>query len=196
MMIRGMRPRLSYANVVASIALFIALGGGAYAAIKLPAGSVGTKQIRKNAVGSAQVRDRSLLASDFKLGQLPKGAPGAAGSPGSAGPQGPPGPQGATGPAGPQGPAGTGGTADVPAPVVRTGGPSAANPTFSLAICEDHSPEQASGGGGGGGPIIQSGPWIADPHGTNRPAAAGEKANAWGVTVASGTANSYVMCIG
>ena len=194
MMIRTML-RLNYANVVASIALFVALGGGAYAAIKLPAGSVGTKQIRKNAVGSAQVRDRSLLASDFKLGQLPKGAQGSAGPSGSTGPQGPPGLQGAAGPAGPQGPAAPGGT-QVPIPVVRTGGPSAANPSFSLAICEDHSPEQATGGGGGGGPIIQSGPWIADPHGTNRPAAFGEKANAWGVTVASGMANSYVMCIG
>jgi hypothetical protein len=188
-----MIPRLNYANIVASIALFVALGGGAYAAIKLPAGSVGTKQIRKDAVRSAQVRARSLLASDFKLGQLPKGAQGPAGATGS---QGPPGPPGATGPIGPQGPAATGGTADAPVPVVRTGGPSAMNPSFSLATCEDHSPEQATGGGGGGGPIIQSGPWIADPHGTNRPAAFGEKANAWGVTVASGMANSYVMCIG
>ena len=81
-------------------------------------------------------------------------------------------------------------------PVVRTGGPSALNPSFSLATCEDHSPEQATGGGGGGGPIIQSGPWIADPHGSDRPAVSGEEANAWGVTVASGMANSYVLCVG
>jgi hypothetical protein len=37
--------RLSYANVVATLALFIALGGGAYAAFALPADSVGTRQL-------------------------------------------------------------------------------------------------------------------------------------------------------
>ena len=40
------RARLTYANIVATIALFIALGGGAYAAFKLPANSVGSKSSR------------------------------------------------------------------------------------------------------------------------------------------------------
>jgi hypothetical protein len=77
--------RLTYANVVATIALFVALGGGAYAAVTLPAKSVGSKQIKANAVSSSKVRDRSLRARDFARGQLPRGA------------QGPPGPQGASG---------------------------------------------------------------------------------------------------
>lgn len=38
-------PRLSYANVVATLALFIALGGASYAAVELPANSVGVRQI-------------------------------------------------------------------------------------------------------------------------------------------------------
>jgi len=48
------RFRLTYANVIASLALFVALGGSSYAAIKLPAGSVGAKQLRTGAVTSAK----------------------------------------------------------------------------------------------------------------------------------------------
>jgi hypothetical protein len=51
-----MRPRLSFANVVATIALFIALGGASYAAIKVPKNSVGSKQLKKNAVGTKQLK--------------------------------------------------------------------------------------------------------------------------------------------
>src|SRR2546423_6154839 len=76
--------RFSPSTVIACVALAIALGGTGYAAFKLPANSVTTRE----------VRNRSLLAVDFKLGQLP------------AGPQGPAGPAGAAGPAGPAGPAG------------------------------------------------------------------------------------------
>lgn len=70
---KSIRDRLTYANVVASLALFIALGGGAYAAAKLPADSVGTTQLRDNAVISSKVLDGSLLARDFKAGELPGG---------------------------------------------------------------------------------------------------------------------------
>jgi len=42
------RANLTYANVMATIAVFIALGGSSYAAIRLPANSVGTIQIKKN----------------------------------------------------------------------------------------------------------------------------------------------------
>jgi hypothetical protein len=95
-------PRI--ANVVAFLALFIALGGISWAAIKLPKNSVGAAQIKKNAVTSAKVKDRTLLAKDFKAGQLPAGP---AGAKGQQGPQGIPGPQGPQGGTGPQGPAGT-----------------------------------------------------------------------------------------
>ena len=97
-MIGRIRARLTYANVVASMALFIALGGGAYAAVKLPANSVGTKQIKKGAVTPPKLSKatRALLT----------GAAGAPGQPGAVGPQGPqgvPGPKGDTGATGPKG---------------------------------------------------------------------------------------------
>jgi hypothetical protein len=92
------RLRPSPALVVACIALAVALGGTSYAAITLPKNSVGTRQLKKNAVTSPKVKNRSLLAVDFKAGQLPRGAQGIQGIQGIQGPIGPPGP--ATGPAG------------------------------------------------------------------------------------------------
>jgi hypothetical protein len=77
------------------MALFVALGGASYAAVKIPKNSVGNTQLRKDAVTSAKVKDRSLLATDFRTGQLPRGATGATGATGAAGTA------GATGPAGP-----------------------------------------------------------------------------------------------
>ena len=93
-----MHRHLSYANVVASLALFGALGGSSYAALKLPSSSVGADQIRRSAVSSAKVRrnaitsikvkDGSLAAADFKAGELLAGPQGPKGEPGSAGPKG------------------------------------------------------------------------------------------------------------
>lgn len=86
------RFRPSPALVVASIALMVSLGGTGYAALKLPANSVGTAQLKKGAVTSAKVKKASLLAANFKPGQLsagPKGDKGDPGSPGAVGPQGP-----------------------------------------------------------------------------------------------------------
>ncbi len=100
----GRRP--SPALIVACFALLIALGGTGYAAMVLPANSVGTRQLKKNAVVAAKVKDNSLMRVDFKKGQLPagqRGAPGARGLPGPAGAGGP------AGPAGPQGPPGVSG---------------------------------------------------------------------------------------
>ena len=79
------RSRLTYANVVASIALFVSLGGGAYAALKLPKNSVGAKQIKPDAVRSSEVKNGSLQATDFASGQLPAGAQGPKGDTGSPG---------------------------------------------------------------------------------------------------------------
>jgi hypothetical protein len=97
------RSHVTYANVIATLALFIALGGGAYAATKLPKNSVGSKQIKANAVNASKVADRSLLARDFKAGQLPAGAQGPQGIQGPKGDPCPPtdanckGPKGDTG---------------------------------------------------------------------------------------------------
>lgn len=94
---KRLRPKLSYANVTASIALFFALCGGAYAATALPNNSVGSAQLKKGAVTGAKVKKGSLLASNFKAGQLPAGPKGATGKEGDRGKQGE---QGKTGPAG------------------------------------------------------------------------------------------------
>jgi hypothetical protein len=87
---------------VGILALFIALSGTAYAAT-LPRNSVGTPQLKKDAVttkklkngevrradigpdavNAARVKDFSLTASDFKLGQLPAGPQGPKGDPGA-----------------------------------------------------------------------------------------------------------------
>jgi len=73
------RYRPSPALVVAFLALFVALSGTSYAVSKLPAKSVGGRQLKTNAVTSAKVKDGSLLAADFRSGQLPQGPAGPAG---------------------------------------------------------------------------------------------------------------------
>lgn len=81
--------RPSPAMVVACAALFVSLGGVGYAAVTLPKNSVGTKQLKRNAVTSAKVKKHSLLRNDFKRGQIPRGAQGAQGIQGIQGIQGP-----------------------------------------------------------------------------------------------------------
>lgn len=101
--------------VVACVALAVSLGGVGYAASVLPRNSVGTVQIRNDAIVSTKIKNRSLLAADFKAGQLPAGPSGAKGDTGEKGERGakgetgPAGPRGPAGPAGPQGPRGIAG---------------------------------------------------------------------------------------
>lgn len=58
--------RLTYANVVASLALFAALTtGGAYAATQLAKNSVGPKQLQKEAVTSRALKDNGVAARDL-----------------------------------------------------------------------------------------------------------------------------------
>jgi hypothetical protein len=56
----GLRPRLTYANVTATVALFVALGGGAYAATVLPFNSVGSDQLKKSSVGTAKIKNNAV----------------------------------------------------------------------------------------------------------------------------------------
>jgi hypothetical protein len=111
-MSRVLTYRPSPAMMVALLALFISLGGSAFAALALPDNSVGTKQLKNGAVTGAKLRSgavtassvkaHSLRAVDFATGQLPAGLPGSQGPPG---PQGLRGPQGVWGPPGAPGPA-------------------------------------------------------------------------------------------
>ena len=96
----------SPALVVAGIALVVALGGTGYAALALPSNSVGTPQLKPDAVTSGKVKNGSLVRADFKPGQLLRGAKGAKGAVGAKGPVGATGAAGAPGPAGAVGAAG------------------------------------------------------------------------------------------
>lgn len=88
--------RLTFSNIVATLALFTALGGVSWAATALPKHSVGKKQLKSNSVVSSKVKDGSLAAGDFKGGQFPVGAAGEKGPEGDQGPQGQQGAPGAT----------------------------------------------------------------------------------------------------
>ena len=120
---------LSYANVVASLALFLALGGTSYAALVITSknvknGSLTGKDIKNASVASADIKNNSLLVKDFKPGQLPVGVPG---------PQGGPGPSGPAGPQGPTGPAGTPGT-DAFGSITYVKGPNTTLPANQWAV--------------------------------------------------------------
>jgi hypothetical protein len=75
-----LRDKLTYANVMATIAVFLVLGGGAYAATMLPKNSVGTKQLKNGSITPSKLS-----------GAAKESLKGATGPQGSAGPQGSPG---------------------------------------------------------------------------------------------------------
>jgi hypothetical protein len=134
---RIMSHRPSPAMVVAFIALLLALGSGAYAQLTIPRNSVGTPQLKRNAVTSAKVRNGSLLRRDFRAGQLPQGPRGPAGP---AGPRGLTGERGPVGERGPAGPAGAAGATNV---TVHT-----ATGTMGSATALCPAGQRATGGGG------------------------------------------------
>ena len=57
-----------YANVVAGVALFVALGGTATAAVTLGRDSVGAREIRADAVRSSELRDEAVRIADIAPG--------------------------------------------------------------------------------------------------------------------------------
>ena len=65
-----MRLRISYANVVSTLALVLVVGGGAYAATQLPKDSVGSKQVKNSSLRSKDVKDGNLRATDLKAGAI------------------------------------------------------------------------------------------------------------------------------
>ena len=105
--------RLSYSNVMATIAVFgVLAGGGAYAASKIGPKEIGknavlAKHIKKGAVKTPKITDGAVtaakLADDVRSLRGPQGERGAQGEPG---PQGERGAQGEAGPPGERGPAG------------------------------------------------------------------------------------------
>jgi hypothetical protein len=67
---RTARSRLTYGNVTATLALFVALSGGAYAASTLPARSVGSKQLKKNAVVRSKIKRNAVNGSKVARNSL------------------------------------------------------------------------------------------------------------------------------
>ncbi len=61
-----MRPKLSFANVVSVLALFVALGGTAFAASQLGKNTVGSKQLKKNAVTTAKIKNKAVTGAKIK----------------------------------------------------------------------------------------------------------------------------------
>ena len=186
-MFAKLRLRLTYANVMATIAVFVALGGSSYAAIKVTG-----KDIKNSSLGTGDVKNGSLLAGDFKSGQIPAGPQGPTGQ------RGLPGPQGAKGdPCVPsdvacRGPRGAAGATNV---VRRTG------TTFTVgtnggsgqALCQPG--ESATGGGAASNStsahIVSSTP-------SARPDSHFLTTDAWFVYVATSTGTTtvtpYVVC--
>lgn len=80
-MLRALRARLSYANVMASVAVFIALGGTSLAALKITGGEIAPRTItgrnlRSNSIGGRVVNEKSLKPvprahNAARLGGLP-----------------------------------------------------------------------------------------------------------------------------
>jgi hypothetical protein len=92
-----LRSRLTYANVISTLCLFMLLGGGAYAATQLPKDSVGAKQIKNGAIGANEIKKASINSSKLTPATVAslQGAKGERGETGARGLQGAPGDPGA-----------------------------------------------------------------------------------------------------
>jgi hypothetical protein len=142
------RPKLSYANVTATLAVFLSLGGVSYAAVELPRNSVGTPQLRDGAVDSAKIKDGALQYEDFGFGQVPAGLEGPRGPKGARGTTGPKGEKGAAGAKGETGAAGAVGAPGATDVRVRTATSAiTAQNIPATAVAQCQTGERAVGGG-------------------------------------------------
>ena len=67
---RRLKNHVTSAHVIALLALFVAMGGTGYAALKLPKNSVGSKQIRSSAVGNAEIRRGAVRSKQLHDGSV------------------------------------------------------------------------------------------------------------------------------
>jgi hypothetical protein len=77
---RRLASRLSYGNVVSTLALFVALGGSAGAAA-----AITSRDVRDGSLTSRDIKDHSLRAADLRTSDLPAGPRGPAGEDGEDG---------------------------------------------------------------------------------------------------------------
>lgn len=154
-MLRRFRP--SHPVLVAYLALFVALGGSSYAAIRITGANVKNSSltgldVKNNSLTgtdiknlrTADVTNGSLLAADFKAGQLPKGAKGDPGAPGAGG-----GATGATGPTGPSGATGAQGVVGPAREVLAFSTNTSAVNQYREATASCGATEKAISGSGG-----------------------------------------------
>jgi hypothetical protein len=105
--VKQIRKRLTYANVMSTIAVFFVLGGAtAFAASQLGKDTVGSKQLKANSVTAGKIKNGAVTPSKISVAAQ-NALRGASGATGPAGPAGPKGATGSAGPAGPQGEPGT-----------------------------------------------------------------------------------------
>jgi hypothetical protein len=68
---KTLRGKLTYANVTATLALFLVLSGGAaYAASQLAKNSVGTKQIKNDAITTGKIKNEAVTGAKIKLSSI------------------------------------------------------------------------------------------------------------------------------
>ena len=65
-MLRAVVRRLTYANVIATLALFLALGGGAVWAANKQAAKVGTGKLKPNAVTAGKIKANAVTTSKIR----------------------------------------------------------------------------------------------------------------------------------
>ena len=82
-----LRRHFTPSMIIALVALFVSLSGGAYAALVVTG-----KAVKNNSLTGVDIKDRSLTAKEFKRGGLPTGAAGRDGANGRDGAQGATGP--------------------------------------------------------------------------------------------------------
>jgi hypothetical protein len=68
---KKLQGKLTYANVISTLCLFLLLGGGAaFAATQLAKNSVGTRQIKKNAVTTSKIKNGAVTGAKLNLSSL------------------------------------------------------------------------------------------------------------------------------
>lgn len=67
---KQIRKRLTYANVMSSLAVFLVLGGATAFATGLAKNSVGSKQIKKNAVTTAKIKNNAVTTAKIQNGAV------------------------------------------------------------------------------------------------------------------------------
>lgn len=151
-MVVAMRTILQHirGNVVAYLALFVALGGTSYAAAKLPANSVTSRQIKNGSVTRA---DLAKSARPLTRARMAEAITQVVTDPatginvtlhaqdGAQGPQGDPGPQGPAGATGPAGPPST------PVVTLRTATASVSPSATGSAVASCDAGQKVIGGG-------------------------------------------------